>query len=84
MSYIANWSYPTSIKFGPGRVEYLPQACGDVGIKRPVLVTDRALASLPITERALHLLRSAGIAVTLFSDVDSNPTEANLTAGLEH
>ena len=45
----ATWSYPTAIRFGAGRIAELPEACRAAGIERPLLVTDRGLAPLPIT-----------------------------------
>ena len=47
-----NWSYPTAIKFGPGRIKELADACAQAGITRPLLVTDRGLASMAITTQA--------------------------------
>jgi len=78
----ANWSYPTAIRFGPGRIKELADACRAAGIERPLLVTDAGLAKLPITEKALGLLKEAGLPVALFSDVQSNPVESNVEAGL--
>jgi alcohol dehydrogenase class IV len=78
----ANWSYPTAIRFGPGRLKELADACRDAGITRPLLVTDAGLAKLPITERALGLLKEAGLPVALFADVQSNPVESNVEAGI--
>jgi alcohol dehydrogenase class IV len=77
-----NWSYPTAIKFGVGRVAELADHCKAVGIKNPLLVTDRALASLPITAQALDVLDAGGLGRAVFSDVDANPNEANLAAGI--
>ncbi len=53
-----NWSYPTAVKFGPGRISELADHCKAVGLKKPLLVTDKALASLPITARALDILEA--------------------------
>ena len=78
----ANWSYPTAIRFGPGRIKELADACCAAGIERPLLVTDAGLAKLPITTQALRLLKEAGLPVALFSDVQSNPVESNVEAGL--
>jgi alcohol dehydrogenase len=78
----ANWSYPTAIKFGPGRIKELPQACAQAGIARPLLVTDRGLASMAITAQALDILDAAGLGRALFAEVDANPTEKNLDVGL--
>ncbi|WP_417725424.1 iron-containing alcohol dehydrogenase [Salipiger sp.] len=82
MSLTANWSYPTTIKFGAGRIAELPAACAQAGIKRPLLVTDRGLATLPITAQALDILKAAGLEADLFADVDTNPNERNLGLGV--
>ncbi len=77
-----NWSYPTAIKFGVGRIAELAEHAASLGMARPLLVTDRALASLPITAAALDVLDGAGLGRAVFSDVDPNPDEANMTAGI--
>ena len=77
-----NWSYPTAIKFGVGRVAELAEHCAAAGLKKPLLVTDKALASLPITRQALDLLETAGLGRAVFSEVDANPTEINMAAGI--
>ncbi len=82
MSLVGNWSYPTAIKFGAGRIRELPEACAAAGIKRPLLVTDKGLADLPITTATLDILDAAGLGRGLFSDVDPNPNEMNLEAGV--
>jgi alcohol dehydrogenase class IV len=82
MSLTANWSYPTSVRFGAGRVADLPEACRAAGITKPLVVTDRGLASLPLTQGVLDRLDAAGLGRALFADVDSNPTEANMAAGV--
>lgn len=78
----ANWSYPTAIRFGAGRISELAEACSAAGVSKPLLVTDRGLADAPITEAALGVLDAAGLGRALFADVDPNPTEANMTAGI--
>ena len=83
MSLTGNWSYPTTIKFGAGRINELPASCAATGMKRPLLVTDRGLASLPITAATLDIMEAAGLGRGIFSRVDPNPTEVNLAAGVE-
>ncbi len=83
MSLTGNWSYPTTIRFGSGRISEMAEACAQAGISRPLLVTDRGLAGLPITAQALDVLERAGLGRGLFSDVDPNPNEVNLAAGIE-
>ena len=77
-----NWSYPTAIKFGVGRISELAEHAKSIGLKRPLLVTDKALASLPITAEALDVLDKAGLGRAVFSDVDPNPNEANMADGI--
>jgi 4-hydroxybutyrate dehydrogenase len=83
MSLTGNWSYPTSIRFGAGRISEIADACSAAGMQKPLLVTDRGLANLPITRATLDLLAAAGLGEGLFSDVDPNPNEHNLAAGVE-
>jgi alcohol dehydrogenase len=83
MTTRANWSYPTAIRFGAGRIAELPEACAAAGIRRPLLVTDRGLAPMAITARALDVLDAGGLGRALFAEVDPNPNEVNLAAGLE-
>tara|TARA_R100001129_G_scaffold170956_7_gene140803 strand:- start:2611 stop:3756 length:1146 start_codon:yes stop_codon:yes gene_type:complete len=83
MSLVANWSYPTAVRFGAGRISELADAAKAAGMKKPLLVTDKGLASLPITANALDILDAAGLGRGLFSEVDPNPNEINLAAGIE-
>ncbi len=82
MTLTGNWSYPTAIKFGAGRIVELPDACAAAGMKAPLLVTDKGLADLPITQQALDILDAAGLGRAMFSEVDPNPTEINMEAGI--
>ena len=77
-----NWSYPTAIKFGVGRIAELADHCKGAGISRPLLVTDRALAALPITAQALDVLAAGGLGRAVFSAVDPNPHEGNMADGI--
>jgi len=78
-----NWGFPTNIRFGVGRIAELPAACREAGIERPLVVTDRGLAPLPMIKDALTMLTDAGLGAALFSDVQGNPVEANVEAGLQ-
>ena len=79
---VANWSYPTAIRFGAGRISELADACKVAGMKQPLLVTDEGLAKLDITARALDIMRKGGLTPGIFSDVRPNPVETNLTRGV--
>ena len=82
MSPTGNWSYPTTMKFCAGRIAELPAACATAGMTRPLLVTDKGLADLPITASTLDIMEAAGLGRGLFSEVDPNPNEMNLEAGV--
>jgi alcohol dehydrogenase class IV len=73
----ANWNYPTAIRFGAGRVAELGEACRGLGIERPLLVTDPALAKLPMVRDSLE---AAGAG--LFCEIHANPVGADVEAGL--
>ena len=78
----ANWNYPTAMRVGPGRIAELPDACRELGIKAPLLVTDPGLSDLPMVEAAVISCRDAGLRCEIFSDVRSNPTGRNVGGGV--
>jgi alcohol dehydrogenase class IV len=78
-----NWSYPTKIRFGVGRIAELPAACKELGFKRPLFVTDPGLASLPMVQNALANLKAAGLPTALYSDIRSNPVAKNVEDGIK-
>lgn len=83
MTITANWSYPTAIKFGAGRIKELAEHCKAIGMKKPLLVTDRGLAPMAITQNALDILEAGGLGRAIFAEVDPNPNDVNLQAGIE-
>jgi alcohol dehydrogenase class IV len=83
MSITANWSYPTLVKMGAGRIKELADHCKSLGMKKPLLVTDRGLSTMPITKQALDILEAGGLGRAIFADVDPNPNEKNLEAGVK-
>jgi len=68
-----NWNYPTRVWAGPGRISELPKACAELGIVRPLIVTDSGLKDSAMIRNALGLLGHA----RLFADVRGNPVAAN-------
>jgi len=82
MNLTGNWSYPTNIRFGAGRINEIAEACKVSGIAKPLLVTDRGLADMDITKQALNLLDAAGLGCNMFSDVDPNPNDNNVAEGV--
>ncbi|MBL6855674.1 MAG: iron-containing alcohol dehydrogenase [Rhodobacteraceae bacterium] len=83
MELFGNWSYPTQILFGNGRVKELSDLLKSNGLKRPLFVTDKGLMSQNITKVTLNHIVNNGFEYSLFSDVDPNPNELNLKDGLQ-
>ncbi len=79
---VSKWNYPTTVRFGAGRISELPDALDFAGIKRPLFVTDPGLAKLPVVALTLKILDDAKIPYGVFSDVKANPVGSNLDAGV--
>lgn len=77
-----NWNYPTKVRFGAGRIAELPAACQELGMTRPLIVTDPGLAVLPMIKDALAALKAASLGAAVFSDVKGNPIGKNVEDGL--
>ena len=77
-----NWNYPTTVRFGAGRIRELPKCCRNLGMERPLLVTDPGLAELPLVADALAVNTDAGLATGLFADIKPNPVGKNISDGL--
>jgi alcohol dehydrogenase class IV len=82
MKLVGNWNYPTSIRFGAGRVSELAAAVKSTGIARPLLVTDPRLAEMPMVAAVLAQLQAAGVPAKVFSAIQPNPIAANIAAGI--
>ncbi len=83
MELVGNWSYPTAIKFGAGRIAEIADACKSAGMSKPLLVTDKGLAGMEITSKTLDLIEAAGLGRGMFSEVDPNPTDKNADDGVK-
>ncbi|MGE4003837.1 MAG: iron-containing alcohol dehydrogenase, partial [Planctomycetaceae bacterium] len=64
----------TRVVFGPGIVDRLGTLAVGLGGNRALLVTDKGLAEAGHEQHGLDALQSAGLEVTVFDDVHSNPT----------
>ena len=76
-----NINYPTAIKYGAGRIKELAEFCKANGISRPLVVTDKGLAAMPMVADIMADLKKAGLKAALFADVRPNPVEENILAG---
>jgi alcohol dehydrogenase class IV len=75
---------PTPLTFvGADASLSLCQMISGSGLKRILVVTDSALLSLGLADRMFQVLRSAGVEVEIFSDVEPDPGYALVLAGVE-
>lgn len=81
-AYRMNWNYPTSVRVGAGRISELAEACKQLGMQAPLLVTDPGLAALPMIHEALRQCRDAGLNAEIFSSIKGNPTGQNVMDGV--
>ncbi|MBK7950463.1 MAG: iron-containing alcohol dehydrogenase [Deltaproteobacteria bacterium] len=77
-----NFNYPTTYRIGAGRVVELAASCRELGIERPLVVTDPGVAALPFFAAILERLAAAGLAAKVFSAIDPNPAVAHVEAGV--
>jgi alcohol dehydrogenase class IV len=78
---ITRFSFPTDIHFGAGARHRVAAHLQEQGLKRPLIVTDRALGALPVLAEFRSLLQKAGLVVAVFDGVFGNPTAAQVMAG---
>ncbi|HJW11033.1 MAG TPA: iron-containing alcohol dehydrogenase, partial [Albitalea sp.] len=76
---ISRFSFPTAIHFGAGARRQVGEHLRGAGCARPLVVTDKALAALPVTAEFLGHLR--GLEVALFDGVFGNPLASQAMAG---
>jgi alcohol dehydrogenase class IV len=79
----SRFSFPTLIHFGPGVRVQLPAFLLQKGFKRPLVVTDKGLAALPVFADFRQILVMASLDVGVFSGIAGNPVQSQVTAGVE-
>ncbi|WP_169546016.1 iron-containing alcohol dehydrogenase [Sneathiella aquimaris] len=78
-----NWNYPTAVRFGVGKAAGIGEACRDLGMRNPLLVTDPGLAGLPMIADAVTSCEKAGLTCGVFSDIKPNPVGQNVDDGAD-
>ncbi len=74
---MATIQYLTHIEFGNGAIGLLPRTLQELGIRRPLLVTDAGLVRAGILDRIVALLQQTP---AVFAQTPPNPTEAAVEA----
>jgi alcohol dehydrogenase class IV len=77
------FSFPTLIHFGPGVRAKVAGFLKDKGLQRPLLVSDKGLAALPVFTEVFQSLKTGGLEPGTFSGIWGNPTKTQVAAGVE-
>ena len=73
-------NYLTAIDFGPGELDGLPAAMAELGISRPLFISDRGLAASGLADKVQALIP---VVTASYLETPSNPTEAAVSDALE-
>ena len=79
----SNWNYPTTVWTGEDRSADLPEACLIAKINNPLFVTDKDLATLPMTIKTINNLKKVFKHLNVFSNFSGNPFGKNIMEGVE-
>ena len=78
-----NWNYPTTMWVGENRINDIAEACKNLNINKPLLVTDKGLAQSDIVKKTLLILKDNKVPAELYSNVVGNPTGTNVNEGVD-
>lgn len=73
---------PATILHGAGCRREVPRLVSELGGTRVLLVTDPGVIQLGVATEIQTLLTAAGLTVAVFSDVQEDPTDENVAAGV--
>jgi len=68
--------------FGKGAREVLPEEIKNRGFKKVLVVTDKSLYEVGVTDKVTEMLKKEGIAYDIYHDVKPNPTITNVHEGI--
>src|SRR5918993_2364250 len=79
---ISRFSFPTDIQFGAGASKLVGGHLRERGFARPLIVTDKGLAALPVLKNFVATV-GAKLNASLFAGVQGNPTASQAMQGRE-
>ena len=77
------WNYPTNIWFGLDRILDSPQACAQLKIAKPLIVTDSNLSQTSIIKKLVDIFQSHSISFDIFDKIQPNPISKNVFDGIK-
>ena len=78
-----NWNYPTSVWVGENRIKDLSQACKNLKISSPLLVTDKDLINLDMVKNVILEIKKNFNNLSIFSNFSGNPSGDNVNDGVK-
>jgi choline dehydrogenase len=81
MINVRTFEIPTLMKHGLGAIKSLADEARDLGMKRPLIVTDAGVVGAGLLDRALTPLQAAGMDYVTFEKVVPNPSIALVDEG---
>ena len=78
---ITKFSFPTAIHFGAGARNLLGAHLNSLGLKRPLIVTDKGLSALPLIAEISASLSAAGLTPAIYGGIWGNPTGSQVMNG---
>src|SRR5215204_3561663 len=78
---IEKFAFPTTIHFGAGARKLVAEHLTKQGVKRPLVVTDRGIAALPLLPRFVGELK--GLDVAVYSGISGNPVRRQVMDGAQ-
>ena len=78
-----DWTFPTNIAYGPGRLKEIGKICNNLDINNPLIVTDKGSAKLPFINNLQSYLSKANVKSDLFYDISPNPREDEVSVGCQ-
>jgi len=79
----SNWNYPTTVWVGENRAKDLLIACNNLGIKKPLFVTDKDLINLPFIKKIISEVKKKFEELKFFSNFSGNPIGENVDEGVK-
>ncbi|MBI4623740.1 MAG: iron-containing alcohol dehydrogenase [Verrucomicrobia bacterium] len=79
---IRRFDVPTTILRGGGARHRLPDLVREMGGSRVLLVTDPGVVQLGAVAEVVKSLKAAGVSVAIFDQVQPDPTDENVAAGV--
>ena len=79
----SNWNYPTTVWFGKERIKDLHIACKNLGITKPLFVTDRDLAKTDLVKKIINDSSLKSFSINIFSNIKGNPVGSNVEEGVK-